>query len=123
MNLIRLILILIVVLLLSATLATAQSLPQGPDCPHAEGCVVISKSAARSALEAGDKAKALEVELKEREKAYELLRDALHKMEVEFAKTSGENTILRQRAVSDAAMIELLLKQTKKKRIGLINIL
>jgi hypothetical protein len=123
MNFLRLILILVVVLLLSATLATAQSLPQGPDCPHAEGCVVISKSAARSALEAGDKVKALEAEITELQKARDLDKDDKQKLAVDFAKTSGENTILKQRAVSDAAMIELLLKQTKKKRNAFISIL
>ena len=62
--------------------------------------VCISADAARAALEAGDKAKA---------------QDNTQKMAIEFARVSGENTALKQNAVSDRAIIELLLKSTKKK--------
>jgi hypothetical protein len=36
-------------------------------------------------------------------------------MRIEFARVSGENTALKQNAVSDRAIIDLLLKNTRKK--------
>ena len=82
-------------------------------CP--EGLVCITREAAQKALEAGDKAKALEAELATQKQAYEKMRDALNDMRIQFASVSGENTALRQNAVSDRAIIEVLLKATKKK--------
>lgn len=119
MNFLRLILILIVCLLV-ASYASAQSLPQGPDCPHADGCVVISKAAARAALEAGDKAKALEAENEELRKAIELHKDDKQKLAIEYARTSGELTACKQTAVRDSAIMEILIKNSRKKSIGLI---
>lgn len=97
------------------TLAASNALAQ--ECP--QNLVCITPEAARVALEAGDKVKALEAELKAKDAAYLLLKDALNDMRVEFARASGENTILKQRAVSDAAMIELLSKMVRPKKIGI----
>ena len=81
----------------------------------AEGMVCISADAARAALEAGDKAKALETENAVLKQAVRDAQDNTQKMAIEFARVSGENTALKQNAVSDRAIIELLLKSTKKK--------
>lgn len=101
-------------LTLLASNATAQECP--PDM------VCISREAAQKALEAGDKAKALEAELKANQEAYTKLKDTLNEMRVEFARTSGELTAIKQQAVRDAAIIEMLLQQTKKKRNAFITI-
>lgn len=91
--------------------ATAQAVPS--DCPA--GMICLTREAAQKALEAGDKAKALEAELAAQKQAYEKMRDALNDMRIQFASVSGENTALRQNAVQDRAIIEVLLKATKKK--------
>lgn len=89
-------------------------------CP--EGLVCITREAAQKALEAGDKAKALEAELATQKQAYEKMRDALNDMRIQFASVSGENTILKQQQVADRALMTVLVQNTKKKRFGLINI-
>lgn len=89
------------------------------DCPADKVC--ISREAAQKALENADRVVALEAEIKVKDKAIEDLKTLLADMRVEFARCSGETTILKQRAVSDAAMIELLSKLVRPKKIGLIN--
>jgi hypothetical protein len=89
-------------------------------CPT--GLVCITPEAARAALEAGDKAKALEAQVKTlTEVTIPGLKDALADMRVNYAEAKGENTILKQRAVSDAAIIELLTKMVRPKKFGIIN--
>lgn len=91
------------------------------DCPVDKVC--ISREAALKALADADRVKALEAEnavLKD--KAIPDLKQLLADMRVEFARCSGETTILKQRAVSDAAMIELLSKMVRPKKVGLINL-
>lgn len=107
----------LVLLLSGAIAANAQT-----DCPHPSGCVTISREAALKALADNDRVKALESELAVKNKAIEDLKSLLADMRVEFARCSGETTILKQRAVSDAAMIELLSKMVRPKKIGLINL-
>ena len=103
-------------LLVSAMAISAQ------DCPHPGGCVTISREAALKALADADRVKALEAELKVKDVAIEDLKKLLADMRVEFARCSGEATILKQRAVSDAAMIELLSKMVRPKKVGFINL-
>lgn len=118
-NLIRLLTILSLVIWFGFTASSAFG---QTDCPHPSGCVVLSREAAQAALEAGDKAKALEVQLKAEQDAKELIRKALEDMRIEFARMSGENTALKQNSVSDRAIIELLLQNVKKKRNAFITI-
>lgn len=89
------------------------------DCPHPSGCVVLSGDAARAALQAGDKAAALEVQLKAEQDAKELLRKALDDMRIEFARVSGENTALRQNAVQDRAIITAMIPMLRQKVVGI----
>jgi hypothetical protein len=86
---------------------------QAPQCP--DGLVCISPAAARAALEAGDKAKALEAEGKVKDQAIADLKSALADMRVNYAEARGENTILKQNAVRDAALIDLFSKQVRPK--------
>lgn len=104
-------------LLFGAIAANAQT-----DCPHPSGCVTISREAALKALADADRVKALEAELKVKDAAIEGLKTLLADMRVQYAECKGESTILKQRAVSDAAMIELLSKMVRPKKIGLINL-
>jgi hypothetical protein len=66
-------------------------------------------------LEAGDKVKALEAEAKVKDQAIADLKSALADMRVKYAEAAGENTILKQRAVSDLALIDLFSKQVRPK--------
>lgn len=84
-----------------------------PACPS--GLVCITRQAALKALQDADKVTALETEAKALKAAIEEMRELLNKARVEFAAVSGENTALKQNAVSDRAIIELLLKNSKKK--------
>lgn len=92
---------------------------------HAQECpadkVCISREAALKALADADRVKALEAEIKVKDQAFADLGKLLNDMRVEFARCSGETTILKQRAISDAAMIELLSKMVRPKKFGIIN--
>lgn len=100
---------------------TALSQAATSQCPS--GMVCLTPAAARAALEAGDKAKALQTELDTlKSQTIPQLKDALADMRVQYAEAKGENDILKQRAVSDAAMIELLSKMVRPKKVGLINL-
>lgn len=92
------------------------------DCPHPSGCVTISREAALKALADSERVKALEAEIKVKDDAIDSFREELNKIRVEFARVSGEATGLRTNAVRDAAIIELLLKYSRPKKIGLINL-
>jgi hypothetical protein len=105
-------LLLIALILFGGVVASAQA-----DCPADRVC--ITRDAALKALADADRVKALEDEVKVKDEAIAGFRDALNKMRIEFAEKSGENTALKQNAVSDRAIIELLLKNTKKRCLPL----
>lgn len=81
-------------------------------CPPTLVC--ITREAAVKALADADKVIALETESKAKDDAIAGLRGELNKMRIEFAEKSGENSALKQNAVSDRAIITELLKYTKK---------
>ena len=95
-------------ILLFAICANAQT-----DCPP--GLVCISPEAARQALEDSDTVKAQKAEIAVLNQAIDDFRKELNNMRIEFARVSGEATALRQNAVSDRAIIDLLLKNSKKR--------
>lgn len=97
--------------------AFASSAQGQTECPADKVC--ISREAALKALADADRVKALESEILVKDKAIEDFRDELNKMRIEFARVSGEATALKSNAVRDAALIELLLKYTKKKCLPL----
>lgn len=102
--------------LLFASTAFGQTDP----CPvMPEGYLCLPRSVAVKALEDADARKALEAQVKDMDIAYDKLRDALADMRVNYATAAGENSILKQRAISDAALIELLTKMVRPKKIGL----
>ena len=89
-------------------------------CPPDMVC--ITPEAARKALTDADTVKAQALEIKALEQAVKDAQDNTHKMAIEFAKVSGENTVLRQQQVRDMALVDLALQQTKKKRNAFISI-
>jgi len=91
------------------------------ECPHPSGCVTVSRDVALKALADSDTVKAQANELAVKDTAIEDMRKELNRMRIEFAEKSGELTALRQNAVSDRAIIDILLKNVRPKKIGLIN--
>lgn len=82
-------------------------------CPPDKVC--ITREAAIKALADADKVIALEAEGKAKDEAIGGLRKELNDMRIEFAATRGELSGIKQNAVQDRAIIDLLLKSAKKK--------
>jgi hypothetical protein len=96
--------------------AHAQAVPGCPD-----GFVCITPAAAKAALEAGDKAKALQAEIVAKDQAISDLKDLLHKSQENYAECRGELTTLHQDRVEWMAEKELLFKLVRPKKFGVIN--
>ena len=93
------------------------------DCNNTpQNCVLITREAAIKALKDSDRVIALEAEIKVKDAAFDAQKDLLNQMRIEFAEKSGENTALKQNAVQDRAIIDILLKNVRPKKIGLINL-
>lgn len=108
---------LLLVLFLFAGTAYSQS-----ECSTApEKCVLITREAAIRALQDSDRGKALEKENLTLTEALNAIKVELNKIRVEYAEKVGENTALKQNAINDRAIIEILLKSAKPKKFGLIN--
>lgn len=103
--------------LLFAICANAQCPPD----KFPNGCVVISPEAARQALEDSDTVKAQKAEIAVLNQAIDDFRKELNNMRIEYAATKGELSMCKQNGVSDRAIIDILLKHVKPKKIGLIN--
>lgn len=88
---------------------------QTAECPSPNGCVLITREAAIEAVENKAARAALEKEVAAKNQAIEDHKQIEQKLLVEVALKSGENTALKQNAVSDRAIIDLLLKSAKKK--------
>jgi hypothetical protein len=93
---------------------------QSTDCPVDKVC--ISPEAARKGINDASENVALKAQAAATEKALSDMRDELNKMRIEFASKVGENTALKQNAVQDRAIIEVLLKSIRPKKIGIINL-
>jgi len=111
----RIALISIALLAVFAGTSYAQEIAAQPAiaCPPDKVC--ISPEAARQALEDSDTVKFQKTEIATLKQAVEDFRKELNNMRIEFARASGENTALKQNAVSDRAIIEILLKNSKKR--------
>jgi len=83
--------------------------------------VCISREAAVKAVADAKTVDAQKVEIDALNKAIADYKQQLNDMRIQFAEMSGEATILKQRAVSDAAMIQLLVQNVKKKRNAFIT--
>jgi hypothetical protein len=99
--------------------AVSASAQTDPCPPMPEGYLCVPRAVAIQALEDSDARMALEAEKVQLTQAIEDLRKEVNNMRIEFARVSGENTALKQNAVSDRAIIDLLLKNTRKKCLPL----
>lgn len=86
---------------------------QTVECPVDKVC--ISPEAARKALADSDTVEAQKKEIAVKDQAIADLKKLLDEMRINFAAISGENTALKQNAVSDRAIISELLKYSKKR--------
>ena len=93
--------------------AVVQAAAQSSSCPV--GFVCISPEAARKALTDSDTVKAQSVELAAKDIAIADLQKELNTMRIELSKAVGEKTGSEQMVVRLTAIIDVLLKSTKKK--------
>lgn len=100
-------------LILAIFLFTVAVSASGQECPADKVC--ISPQAARKAIADAETVKAQEAQIKGLEQAVKDEKDVAEKLKIEYAEARGELTALKQNAVSDRAIIELLLKNSKKK--------
>ena len=111
--------ILIAIAVVSALFACCSHAHAQEPCPSDKVC--ISREAAVKAVADAKTVDAQKVEIDALNKAIADYKQQLNDMRVQFAEMSGEATILKQRAVSDAAMIQLLMQNVKKKRNAFIT--
>jgi Skp family chaperone for outer membrane proteins len=104
--------------ILSLAFAFSAHAQQG-ECPA--GRVCISPEAARQALQDSDVRKALEAEVKVKDDAIDALKKELATIRLELAKAVGEKTGAEQMNVRLTAIVDVLLKHVKPKKIGIIN--
>lgn len=107
-------------ILLIALFNIAIAISVSAQCPEMpSGYLCVSREAVQAGLEAGDRVKALETEIKARDEADKVIRKALDDMRIEFARVSGENTALRQNSVSDRAIITAMIPMLRQKTFGI----
>ena len=92
---------------------------QVADCPA--NFVCITRAAAEKFIVLDETVKAQTAEIATLKQGNADYKELLNKMRVEYAEKIGENTALKQNDVSNRAIIDLLLKQVRPKKIGLIN--
>lgn len=108
-----------VLVLITLVILIGRAQAQDACPPMPSGYLCLPRAVALKALEDADVRKALEAEKVQLNQAIEDIRKELNNMRIEFARVSGENTALKQNAVSDRAIIDLLLKNTRKKCLPL----
>lgn len=91
------------------------------ECPHPSGCVTISREAAVKALQDSDTVEAQKKELAAKDQAIEDLKKLLHDVEIQLAKMAGEKSQLEADRVRWTAIIDVLIKNSRAKKNGLIN--
>lgn len=84
--------------------------------------VCISATAARNCLANADLVEAQKKQIALLEQAIADLKNVNQSLQIEVAKLTGEKTGLEKNAVRDAAIIEMLLQNVKKKRTALITL-
>lgn len=104
-----------ILVMVSGTLGACdrEAYGQAPECPP--NLVCITREAAQRALADSDMVAAQKVEIAALKQAAEDFKAELNKMRVNFAEVSGENTALKQAQIRYDAILDLLLKNTKKK--------
>lgn len=84
--------------------------------------VTISREAAVKCLENADRLKAVEAESATKDAAIADLKGIIADLKVEIARLTGEKTQLETTLVRYNALLDLLVKSVRPKKIGLINL-
>lgn len=108
-------LLIVAVLLMAAVAAAAQT----NDCPADKVC--ITRDAAIKMLQDQDDLKAVKAENATLKQAIADHKDVEANLKVELGKAIGELTGSQQMNVRQTAIIDVLLKNVRPKKIGLIN--
>jgi len=112
-----------VLILITLVILIGRAQAQTDPCPPMPaGYICVPRAVGVKALEDADARAALEKQVKAQDDAIVGYKDELEKMRIEFARVSGELTATKQTQVRDAAIIEMLLQNVKKKRNALITI-
>jgi len=90
------------------------------DCPADKVCV--SPEAARKALVDSDTVAAQKTELAAKDQAIEDLKKVIVDLKIELAKMTGDKTGAEQMVVRLTAILDIMIKQVRPKKIGLINL-
>lgn len=109
-----------VLFLVAAFCVTASGQATPTQCPP--DLVCLTPAAARAALEAGDKAKALEAAAKVKDQAIADLKAENVNWRVKYVEVFGRYDEIKQQRVEWMAEKEMLLKLIRPKKIGLINL-
>jgi ribosome maturation protein Sdo1 len=104
----------LILIFASALIANAQQ----TDCPPSKVCISLEQ--ARQALIDSETVKAQATELAAKDQAIADLKAELANLRIELAKSTGEKTGAEQMVVRLTAIVDLLLKSTRKKSIGLV---
>lgn len=78
-------------------------------------CTLVSRAVMQRALEDSDTVKAQKAEIAVLNQAIDDFRKELNNMRIEYAATKGELSMCKQNGVSDRAIIDILIKNTRKK--------
>lgn len=105
-------------LLLLIFLASVGAYSQTP-CPEDKVC--ISREAAIKALQDADEVIALRSEVKVLKDAVNAHKDIETTLKIELGKITGELTGSQQMNIRQTAIIDVLLKNIRPKKFGLIN--
>lgn len=96
-------------LIITATVANAQSV----DCPVDKVC--ITRDQAVQALQDRDTVEAQKTEIRVKDQAIDDLKKEVFKMQIELAKAIGEKTGAEQMVVRLSAVLDIALKNTRKR--------
>lgn len=123
MNSVQKLFLKMILVLITLVILIGRAQAQTDPCPPMpSGYLCLPRAVAVKALEDAEVRKALEAQVKAQDDAIAGYKDELEKIRIEFARASGELTALKQNAVSDRAIIQLLLQNVKKKRNAFITI-
>lgn len=89
---------------------------------YSQDTVTISRDAALKCLTDSDTVKAQATEITVLKQAISDHKDVQTNLKIELAKMSGEKTGAEQMNVRLTAIVDILLKSVRPKKIGLINV-
>jgi len=105
-------LFLLILIFLASVSALSQTVT---DCPHPDGCVVISRSAAIKSLETDDEVKTLREENKVLKQAVASHKDIETTLKIELGKTVGELTGTQKTVIQLTGWLDIAMKNSRKK--------